>query len=616
LFVAGNGNCAMCGKELEKGWHSDHIYPYSKGGETQLSNAQALCPECNLKKGDKFMEWPKNIVLREWQQDMFQKWINENKQDYLMVAYPASGKTIAALRIAHHLLSENIIDKLVIVVPSTNLRTQWKDDANIVGIQINHTWQANDGFADPLINGIAITYQAIAERMTANVLNLLCEKKNILVIFDEIHHCAVNKSWGDGIKAAFKNASYRLLLSGTPWRTENDEIPFVRYENNKCIADYNYTYPKGLSDGILRELSFWAYNGDVKWISDGEFKEVDFYDELAEQEARDRLNTAITTDGIPDELIKEAWEKLKEYREKENDPDAAMLIITKDFSKGHLNFIAKKVKKITGVIPVEITSDDDQAHKKLNEFRQSSDKIIIAVRMVSEGIDIKRLRVLVYLTNIATELFFRQACGRIIRRRNADDIIATVYLPADPLLMGIASLIKLERDHFLKKYYEQLFADKGQINTEPRVIVMLPTDNARLDRVIHDEQNISPEDINEARPYSEKYSIPIEKMGLILREIINDKGLQNNTHLPVIRQSIQDEKIILLKNIDEIEKKLALRDMGNPYDKEIYQKTIKTIHIRVNQAMSILNGSRHAATMDQIKKGWNYLLEEQNRRGK
>ena len=41
--------------------------------------------------------------------------------------------------------------------------------------------------------------------------------------------------------------------------------------------------------------------------------------------------------------------------------------------------------------------------------------------MVSEGVDIPRLRVLVYLPNALTELAFRQGIGRVVRSAGEDD---------------------------------------------------------------------------------------------------------------------------------------------------------------------------------------------------
>ena len=53
-MVSGN-KCKICGKNLDKSFHGDHIKPFSKGGETLLPNGQALCQNCNLKKGNKHL---------------------------------------------------------------------------------------------------------------------------------------------------------------------------------------------------------------------------------------------------------------------------------------------------------------------------------------------------------------------------------------------------------------------------------------------------------------------------------------------------------------------------------------------------------------------------------
>ena len=51
LYIAADGKCQICGRELSKDWHADHIVPWANGGETDVINGQALCPACNLKKG-------------------------------------------------------------------------------------------------------------------------------------------------------------------------------------------------------------------------------------------------------------------------------------------------------------------------------------------------------------------------------------------------------------------------------------------------------------------------------------------------------------------------------------------------------------------------------------
>ena len=60
LFLQAQGKCLMCGNNLENGWHADHSYPWSKGGQTEIRNGQALCPGCNLTKSDKEIFMPAN----------------------------------------------------------------------------------------------------------------------------------------------------------------------------------------------------------------------------------------------------------------------------------------------------------------------------------------------------------------------------------------------------------------------------------------------------------------------------------------------------------------------------------------------------------------------------
>jgi hypothetical protein len=46
--------CVQCGHDLhQSGHHIDHIIPFSRGGLTTEDNLQALCPRCNLRKGNR-----------------------------------------------------------------------------------------------------------------------------------------------------------------------------------------------------------------------------------------------------------------------------------------------------------------------------------------------------------------------------------------------------------------------------------------------------------------------------------------------------------------------------------------------------------------------------------
>jgi len=53
LYLSAGGKCCLCGDELGEGWHADHIVPWSSVQSTNVFDMQALCPRCNLKKGNR-----------------------------------------------------------------------------------------------------------------------------------------------------------------------------------------------------------------------------------------------------------------------------------------------------------------------------------------------------------------------------------------------------------------------------------------------------------------------------------------------------------------------------------------------------------------------------------
>ncbi len=110
---------------------------------------------------------------------------------------------------------------------------------------------------------------------------------------------------------------------------------------------------------------------------------------------------------------------------------------------------AEILQAITKKKPTVVLSDDPKASKKITKFAESDDRWMVAVRMVSEGVDVPRLAVGVYATSIATPLFFAQAVGRFVRARARGET-ASVFLPSVPHLLGFAAEMERERDHVLK----------------------------------------------------------------------------------------------------------------------------------------------------------------------
>ncbi len=152
------------------------------------------------------------------------------------------------------------------------------------------------------------------------------------------------------------------------------------------------------------------------------------------------------------------------------------------------------LREVTGRDPVVVLSDDPSASSRIAEFEASDERWLVAVRMVSEGVDIPRLAVGVYATNAATPLFFAQAVGRFVRARRAGET-ASVFVPSVPSLLALAGQLERQRDHALDGAAKEVFladellaaANRTQdedTSDEPAFTALQAS--AHLDRVIYD----------------------------------------------------------------------------------------------------------------------------------
>ncbi|GAA4595519.1 DEAD/DEAH box helicase [Planotetraspora phitsanulokensis] len=399
--------------------------------------------------------WGTATKLRAWQQEAFDLYLQREPRDFLTVATPGAGKTTYALRIASELLSRGVIKAITIVTPTEHLKRQWADAAGKVGIGIDPEFKNSQGATSRDYVGVAITYAQVA--MHPALHRARTEARKTLVIFDEIHHAGDAKSWGDGVREAFEPATRRLGLTGTPFRSDDSPIPFVSYVEDgdgamRSASDYSYGYGPALADGVVRPVIFLAYSGEMKWRT------------RAGDEITATLGTPLTKDQLSQawraaldpkgdwirQVIHAADRRLTEVRR--GMPDAGGLVIATDHESARA--YARHIRTVTGEGAQIVLSDDPGASKKIKDFAASEARWLVAVRMVSEGVDIPRLAVGVYATSISTPLFFAQAVGRFVRARKRGET-ASVFLPSVPLLMGLASEMEAERDHVLGRQRDE-----------------------------------------------------------------------------------------------------------------------------------------------------------------
>ena len=401
------------------------------------------------------------IRFRAWQKEALAKLEARVHPSFLAVATPGAGKTTFALGAIRRALVRREVRRCVVVVPTQHLKLQWAIAAERFDIHLDPDWSSGDGTLPSDVHGIAVTYQQVA----ANPGALRRLVGHSFIVLDEVHHAADARSWGDAVRHAFENAPVRLCLSGTPFRSDQSAIPFVRYVGEEAHADYEYGYGEALRDRrVVRPVYFPRINGRMEWTSpDGSTHSAGFEDPLAKTLASQRLRTALDVEGewLPAVLTK-AHRQVAHLRE--SDPRAAGMVIAMD--QDHAKGIAKILHERLGVRSTIATSDDPSASRKIADFTESNDPWIVAVRMVSEGVDIPRLKVGVYATNTVTDLFFRQAVGRLVRTTGGSrEQRAYMFIPDDARLRQFASGIAEQRRHSLRKPErddDDLFDDPDQ----------------------------------------------------------------------------------------------------------------------------------------------------------
>ncbi len=416
---------------------------------------------------------------------------------------------------AAELLARRAVDRITVVAPTEHLKTQWAEAAAKVGIPLDPTYSGRKGRTSSDYVGVAMTYAGVAANPLAH--RIRTERFNTLVILDEVHHAGDALSWGEAVREAFEPARRRLALTGTPFRSDINPIPFVTYAPDddgvpRSVADYTYGYAHALADHVVRPVLFMAYSGQMQWRTRaGDEVAARLGEPLTKDMTAHALRTALDPKGswIPS-VLEAADRRLSEVRR--HVPDAAGLVIATDQESARA--YAQVLAQVAGEKPTVVLSDEKAASKKIAKFTDDGSRWMVAVRMVSEGVDIPRLAVGVYATTTSTQLFFSQAIGRFVRARKRGET-ASIFVPSVPLLLAHASEMEIERDHVLGRRItdeDDIFAAEDDLLAQAQAGERASDEElgrfeamgseARFDRVLYDGGEFGHE--GEVHPGSEE----------------------------------------------------------------------------------------------------------------
>ena len=343
------------------------------------------------------------MKLRQWQAACISSASTEYKEGFthfLALATPGAGKTVMASELADQLLKNGDVDLVICFSPSSIVAKDFSESLHL------RTKERFDGLIGA--KGRSLTYQNL-QYLDAGFWQLF-DRYRVFVIFDEIHHCAGSNidnanAWGEQILLNIQNkAKFTLALTGTPWRSDAAPIVLSNYTHPSNKISCNYVY--GLSEAITDDVCP--------------------YQDIIEHEK------------VMEYLISSANNKLTELRKV--NCDAAGLIVAS--SVEHARNISVLLKNSFNEDSVVVTYRENEPTSIIQQFRHAKSKWIISVGMISEGTNIPRLQVCCHLTNIKTEMHFRQILGRILRMTDSTNQEAVMYMPAEPKLLEYAYRVK------------------------------------------------------------------------------------------------------------------------------------------------------------------------------
>lgn len=411
---------------------------------------------------------PSQPPLRAWQAACLKQalaTLSAERPHFLCQATPGAGKMRLASALASALIARGDIDHVLYLGPTRAVvKVAVRTLETHLGQSINGQLGAS---------GAGLTYHALANRLEA--LKQLGQQHRVLLIWDESHHAAGHtggegpNQWGIALLALERHMTYTLALSGTPWRTDGSCLPLLRYfdiADNPPQAsgtshvsssttprggsheimpahvlqpDFVYTLQEAIRDEICRYPR-------VQLVDNRAIELTGFHPRTGQQETHRYSSipqllrhpamdyaSLVRLDAPMQRLLAQGGKQLSLLRQQ--DPNAAGLVVAADIE--HAEEVTQQLEA-HGYEVCLVTSRDPSSHARLEAFRESSSPWIVSVGMVSEGVDIPRLRICCYLSHIRTEQYFRQVLGRIIRRCGAADRESFFYALNDTRLAQMA----------------------------------------------------------------------------------------------------------------------------------------------------------------------------------
>ena len=337
------------------------------------------------------------------------------------------------------------------MTPTEHLKYQWAAAAQRLGIAIDPSYRNAQGKAGADFQGVAVTYAQVAAHPALH--RARTESRRTLVIFDEVHHAGDALSWGEAVREAFEPARRRLALTGTPFRSDANPIPFVTYVpeadgSKRSASDYVYGYGPALADGVVRPVIFLAYSGEMHWRTRaGDEITATLGTPMTKDQIAQAWRTALDPSGEWISRVLEAADKrLTEVRRAM--PDAGGLVIAGDHetARAYAGAAAEDQRRAAGCSALRRPDrvQEDLRVRGLDRALdgRGPDGLRGRGRAAAGG---RGLRDVACPPRCSSP---RRSAGSSGSRQRGET--ASVFVPSVPVLLGFAAELEAERDHVVR----------------------------------------------------------------------------------------------------------------------------------------------------------------------
>lgn len=530
LYLAADGRCDLCGTDLASGWHADHVTPHSRDGDTDVVNGQALCPPCNLKKGNT-VEYRDSFRPRPFQTEVIEKVLNNHsggKRVTIALASPGSGKTITSQAVACELYRAGAIDFVIVLVPRIVLakqcETDWRaavtaeprrdEDLDWTGDYklfdpsgriefIEHTPNRTPLLPDtPRGRGAVSTYSSLVNSMGQLVFESFARRHQgrFLLVADEAQFCGEDSATGGGtragamVKMLHHYATHTLLMTGTPYRSDDNPMILAEYGPpsedglRPLVCDVSSTYQDGVREGYLRKFEATLTNAKVRRRD----KDTDVVTEYDLSHDGDDLREVLRRPDVWRPIVDGVVAAVKD---KQNvHPEHRALISCME--QREVTAVQQYLRSQYPHLRVSVSKSEDgaEAELALKAFKTEPADVLVTVRKAFIGYDCKSISVVGVLTNYRDSGHLMQLIGRGLRawdRTSFDSQSCRIIAPDDPKMQDFIAVLRQELAQGLRERNER-DSESGEAGEPTPATTFVESAQASSVRAVNNDIDLDP----------------------------------------------------------------------------------------------------------------------------